>query len=57
MYPGIVIRVDDIEQKLEQIKKAGGAVVKGRTEIPEVGMVYASFADTEGIVVNIVGDL
>jgi hypothetical protein len=32
-------------------------IVKQRTEIAEIGMVFASFADTEGNIVNIVGDM
>jgi predicted enzyme related to lactoylglutathione lyase len=56
-HPRIVIRVDNITQMLEQIEEAGGKIIRARTEIPEIGMVYASFIDTEGNVVNIVGDL
>ena len=56
-HPRIVIRVDDIDRMIDKIEEVGGEVVVGRTEIPEIGMVYASFTDTEGNVVNIVGDL
>lgn len=56
-HPRIVIRVDNINQMIEKIKDAGGKIIVERTEIPDIGMVYASFTDTEGNVVNIVGDL
>jgi uncharacterized protein len=56
-HPKIVVRVDNISQMLEAIKDAGGKIIVRRTEIPEIGMVYASFTDTEGNLVNIVGDL
>jgi uncharacterized protein len=53
----IVIRVDDVNRMIQKIKESGGKIVTERTEIPEIGMVYASFTDTEGNIVNIVGDL
>ncbi|USK33425.1 hypothetical protein LIT25_23415 [Bacillus sp. F19] len=56
-YPRLVIRVDDINHMVEKIKKSGGKIVKERTEIPEIGMVFASFVDTERNIINIVGDL
>ncbi|MBC9719351.1 hypothetical protein H9Y04_43265 [Streptomyces sp. TRM66268-LWL] len=55
--PRLVLRVDDIDAALLRITAAGGHVAVGRTEIPEIGMVYASFVDTERNTVNIVGDL
>ncbi|WP_268795902.1 MULTISPECIES: hypothetical protein [unclassified Paenibacillus] len=42
---------------IERILKCVGKIVTQRTEIAEIGMVYASFADTEGNIVNIVGDI
>ncbi|GAA2600330.1 hypothetical protein GCM10010411_37520 [Actinomadura fulvescens] len=56
-HPRLVIRVDDLDQMIERITSAGGQITVGRTEIPEIGMVYASFVDTEGNALNIVGDL
>ena len=53
----MVVRVDDIAAALEKIVASGGKVVLGRTEIPEIGMVFATFEDTEGNLLNIVGDL
>lgn len=50
-------RVDDVDGTLEKIVAAGGNVALGRTEIPEIAMVFATFEDTEGNLVNIVGDL
>ena len=55
--PRVVVRVDDIAAALEKIVASGGKVVLGRTEIPEIGMVFATFEDTEGKLLNIVGDL
>lgn len=55
--PRVVIRVDDIAAFLEKIAAAGGKIVLGRTEIPEIGMIFATFEDTEGNLLNIVGDL
>lgn len=55
--PRLVIRVDDVDGMIERILKCGGKIVTQRTEITEIGMVYASFADLEGNIVNIVGDM
>jgi predicted enzyme related to lactoylglutathione lyase len=52
-----VIRVEDLGGVLSEAEAAGGAVVQGPTEIPEIGMVYAVFRDTEGNILNVVGDL
>jgi uncharacterized protein len=54
--PRLVIRVDDVAATARAIVEAGGSVLSGPEEIPEFGMVYAVFADTEGNVLNIVGD-
>jgi uncharacterized protein len=51
-YPSIVIAVDDINESVKKIKKAGGNVLGEPTEIPEIGM-YVSFSDTEGNRVSI----
>jgi predicted enzyme related to lactoylglutathione lyase len=42
---------------MEKIRESGGVIVKERTEIPEIRMVFASFKDTEGNIVNIVSDI
>ncbi|MDA3646131.1 VOC family protein [Saccharopolyspora indica] len=55
--PRPVIRVADVEVALRRVEAAGGAVVTGRTEIPEIAMVYAVFADPEGNLINVVGDM
>ncbi|HSP86600.1 MAG TPA: VOC family protein [Ignavibacteriaceae bacterium] len=46
--PGLVINVDDINSKLEEIKKAGGKVIQEKTEIPGGYGFYARFQDTNG---------
>jgi uncharacterized protein len=54
--PRLVIRVDDVEATARSIGKAGGKIISQPSEIPGMGMVYAVFCDTEGNVLNIVGD-
>ena len=46
--PGIVINVEDISSKLEEIKRAGGKVTQQKTEIPGGYGFYARFEDTNG---------
>lgn len=55
--PLLVIRVDDVDGMIERIMQSGGKIITQRTEIAEIGMAFASFEDTEGNVVNIVGDM
>jgi predicted enzyme related to lactoylglutathione lyase len=45
--PSFVIGVGDINEAMDKIKAAGGEVLDGPTDIPNVG-VFASFRDTEG---------
>lgn len=53
----LVIRVEDLDAALALVVEAGGTVVQGRTDIPEIGMVFAVFQDTEGNILNVVADL
>jgi predicted enzyme related to lactoylglutathione lyase len=46
-YPSIVIAVDDINEAMKKITKAGGKVLGKPVEIPGNG-TYVSFIDTEG---------
>jgi hypothetical protein len=46
--PGIVIDVDDINSKLEEIEKAGGKVILKKTEIQGGFGFYAKFRDLNG---------
>ena len=46
--PLIVITVEDIDAKIDMVKNAGGQVVLPRKEVPEMGIVWAIVADTEG---------
>lgn len=55
--PRLVIRVDNITEMMKKITEAGGEIFVGRTEIPEINMVFAVFRDTEGNLINIVGDI
>jgi len=46
-HPSLVIAVDDIEESIKEITKAGGSVLGEPVEIPGIGQ-YVSFFDTEG---------
>ncbi len=46
-YPSIVIAVDDIKKSIRKVCNAGGKVLGGPMEIPNVGQ-YVSFNDPEG---------
>jgi len=46
-YPSVVIAVDDINESIRKVEKAGGKVLGEPSEIPGVGL-YVSFTDTEG---------
>jgi predicted enzyme related to lactoylglutathione lyase len=46
-HPSVVIAVDNINDSIQKVKKAGGRVLGEPTEIPGVGM-FVSFFDTEG---------
>lgn len=45
--PSIVIGVDNIEEAMKRVTKAGGKVLEEPMEIPGVGQ-YVAFIDTEG---------
>jgi predicted enzyme related to lactoylglutathione lyase len=46
-YPSVVIAVDDMDQSMKAVVKAGGEVLGEPMEIPGIGL-YVSFRDTEG---------
>jgi predicted enzyme related to lactoylglutathione lyase len=46
-YPSVVVAVDDINDSMKKVMKAGGKVLGEPMEIPGVGQ-YVSFFDTEG---------
>jgi predicted enzyme related to lactoylglutathione lyase len=46
-HPSIVIAVDNIEESIGKVTKAGGTVLGEPMQIPGVGR-YVSFIDTEG---------
>ncbi len=54
--PHVVISVENIEESIEAIKKAGGQIKTDIMDIPGVGK-YVSFADSEGNVVGILQSL
>lgn len=45
-YPSVVIAVDNIQDSIKRVTKAGGRVLGEPVEIPGVGQ-YVSFSDTE----------
>ena len=49
--PNVVVDVTSIDEALGKVEEAGGAVVRGRTPVGEMGFT-AYFTDTEG---NLVG--
>ena len=49
--PLIVINVQNIEDAMKNVKKMGGEIVRGKTQVGDMGYV-AYFKDTEG---NIIG--
>ena len=46
-YPSVVIAVDDIDEHIKTLERAGGKVLGEPVDIPGVGR-YVSFLDTEG---------
>ena len=46
-YPSVVIAVEDIQEHIKKVNKAGGKVLGDPVEIPGVGW-YVAFLDTEG---------
>ncbi len=46
-YPSVVIAVDNLNESIQKVSKAGGKVLDKPMEIPGIG-TYASFRDTEG---------
>lgn len=46
-YPSVVIAVDDIQQAMKKVRKAGGDGLGTPMDIPGIGQ-YVSFFDTEG---------
>lgn len=45
--PVIVIEVESCQGKIDQVKQAGGSLVVGPSEIPNMG-IYAQVTDSEG---------
>jgi len=46
-YPSVVVAVDDINDSMKKVMRAGGKVMGDPMEIPGIGQ-YVSFFDTEG---------
>ncbi|HSP88575.1 MAG TPA: VOC family protein [Ignavibacteriaceae bacterium] len=46
-HPSVVVSVDDINESIGKVKKAGGQVLGEPIDIPGIGL-YVSFVDTEG---------
>lgn len=54
--PIIAMQVDSVDERIVQVKKAGGKVVKPKTDILGMGF-YAYVQDTEGNVIGLWEDL
>ncbi|MBD3234472.1 MAG: VOC family protein [candidate division Zixibacteria bacterium] len=48
----IYIQVADISQTLNVVREAGGEIVKGKTEIPNIGW-FGLFSDPDGNVIGV----
>lgn len=46
-YPSVVIAVENIKERMEEVEKSGGKVLGEPMDIPGVGL-YVAFIDTEG---------
>lgn len=46
-HPSVVIAVDDLNDSISKVKKAGGRILGDPQNIPGIG-AYVSFKDTEG---------
>ncbi|MBI4052972.1 MAG: VOC family protein [Candidatus Diapherotrites archaeon] len=46
-YPSVVISVDNLDEHIKTVEKAGGKVLGEPMDIPNVGR-FVSFTDTEG---------
>lgn len=46
-YPSVVVAVENINEHMKNVEKAGGKVLGEPWDIPKVGF-YVSFLDTEG---------
>lgn len=56
MYPTIVLSVQNIDEKVKQVKAAGGKLVEEKRQVADMGL-YARVADTEGNVIGLWQDL
>lgn len=52
-YPSVVVGVENIEEYMEKVKAAGGKVVGGIMDIPDVGR-YIPFVDSEGNMLSMI---
>lgn len=55
--PLIVITVSDIDDRLNKVKAAGGKIVLDKTEVVEMGIIWAIISDTEGNRVGVLQNL
>jgi predicted enzyme related to lactoylglutathione lyase len=46
-YPSIVIQVEDINESIRKVEKAGGKLFGEISEMPQIG-TFATFIDSEG---------
>lgn len=55
--PLIVITVDNMDEKIEMVKNAGGTIVLQPKRVEEMGMIWAIIQDTEGNKIGIIQNL
>lgn len=55
--PLIVITVENMDDKIEMVKKAGGIVVLAPKNVEEMSMIWAIVQDTEGNKIGIIQNL
>lgn len=50
--PSFAIDVENLDEAIEKVKKAGGVIVKGKTSVGPMGFI-AYFKDTEGNILSL----
>jgi predicted enzyme related to lactoylglutathione lyase len=48
LHPTILVRVDNLTQKIKEVEAAGGRVIRQQTELPEANGRFAFVTDPEG---------
>ncbi len=51
-HPSLVISIDNIQESMKEVAKAGGKILGEPVDIPGIGS-YVSFTDTEGNILSL----